>query len=88
MPAGKHKSRSLKRIFVRTPGSKTVVHYRKRQPGKAICGECHKVLPGTARGNPSDLGKLSKTQKRPERPFGGVLCTSCSRKKIIQEARK
>ena len=30
MPSGKHKSRTLRRVFVKTPGKKLVVHYRKR----------------------------------------------------------
>jgi ribosomal protein L34E len=28
------------------------------------------------------LSKLSKSQRRPERPFGGNLCSSCSRREL------
>jgi large subunit ribosomal protein L34e len=31
--------------------------------------------------------KMGISKKRPERPFGGYLCSECSRKQIKQEAR-
>lgn len=87
MPAGKHKSRSLRRVFKKTPGGKTVLHYIKRNVSKAHCGSCGRVLAGVARGRPAIVRNIPKTQKRPERPFGGVLCTTCSRRVAIEEAR-
>ncbi len=30
MPAGKHKSRTLRRVFVKTPSKGVVKHFRKR----------------------------------------------------------
>jgi len=30
---------------------------------------------------------MAKTKKRPERPYGGVLCTRCMRKTMIGKAR-
>jgi ribosomal protein L34E len=30
---------------------------------------------------------MPKTQKRPERPFGGMLCSACMRRKIITNNR-
>ena len=27
-----------------------------------------------------EIRKLAKTERRPERPFGGVLCSECMRK--------
>ena len=30
---------------------------------------------------------MSKTSKRPERPFGGVLCSSCMRVRVRYAAR-
>ena len=49
MPAGKHKSRTLRRVFVRTPGSNTVMHYRRRKPSKAECAHCKQPLAGVQR---------------------------------------
>ena len=88
MVSGKHKSRTMRKVFVRTPGSKTVVQYRRRNPAKAQCSSCGKQLAGVPRALPSRMRNMPKTSKRPQRPFGGVLCSSCSRKEIIKRARK
>ena len=87
MPTGKHKSRTFRRVFVKTPGAKTVLHYKRRKPNKAHCAKCKKVLPGVPRELPYKMRNMAKTKKRPERPFGGVLCSSCSREHIKQQAR-
>ena len=85
---GKFKSRKRFRlVYVKTPGGKTVVHYKKRKPGKAHCAECGAVLSGVAREKIYKMKRMGKTKKRPERPFGGQLCSKCMRKRIIEEAR-
>ena len=53
---------------------------RKRKPGKqakARCALCKTLLGGVPNRSHSDLAKLSKTHKRPERIYGGVLCSGC-----------
>ncbi len=82
MPAGKHKSRSLRRVFVKTPGSGTKVQYRKRKPSKKVCQDCGKALQGIPNLIQSKFKNLPLTKKRPQRPYGGNLCSSCMRKKI------
>jgi len=85
---GRFKSRRSKRmIFTKVPGGRTVVHFKKKKPGKAKCGGCGKILPGVPRERPYKMKNLSKTKKRPERPFGGNLCSQCMRKKIIAGVR-
>ncbi|MCP3681159.1 MAG: 50S ribosomal protein L34e [bacterium] len=86
MPSGKHKSRSMRRVFVRTPGSKNVLHYKPRKPKQASCASCGSKLAGVPR--KSLMKNIPKTAKRPTRPYGGVLCTKCTRKKIKEDARK
>jgi large subunit ribosomal protein L34e len=88
MVSGKHKSRTMRKVFVRTPGAKTVVHYRKRKPAKAQCAGCGKELAGVPRERPYKMKTMTKTSKRPQRPFGGVLCSPCSRKEIIKRSRQ
>ena len=86
---GRLKSRqSLRQIFVKTPGGKTVVHYKRKKPSKAHCAECGAVLSGVAREIPSKIKNISKTAKRPQRAYGGMLCSRCARKKIIMESRQ
>jgi large subunit ribosomal protein L34e len=81
MPRGNLKSRTYRRIHVRTTkGSKLV--YAKRKPSKAHCAMCNAILHGVASERPYIMGKLAKTEKRPERPFAGQLCSKCMRLKI------
>ena len=88
MPAGRHKSRSLRRVFVRTPGGRTVLHYRKRKPKNAKCSNCGIVLRGVPRERPFKMKKMAKSKKRPSRPYAGVLCGKCMRALIIEKARE
>lgn len=87
MPRKMFRSRTFRRVFVKTP-TKTVVHYRKRKPSKAKCANCGVVLAGVARERPRKMQNMPKTKKRPERPFGGVLCSKCARFEIIKRVRK
>ena len=87
MPRPNQRSRSLRRVSVKTPGGDTKLTYRKRKPSKASCAECEKPLAGVPRERPHKMTNMAKTKKRPERPFGGNLCSACSRKKIIAKAR-
>lgn len=64
---------------------KTVIQYKKAKKGKKKCAVCSKRLQGTATSEKER--KLSKTQKRPSRIFGGVLCANCT-VKMIEEAVK
>ena len=73
--------RRLKRIAVRTPGGRIAIHYRKEKTGKHVCAICGRPLHGVPHGKrPSQVRKLAKTEKRPERIFGGILCADCERK--------
>ncbi len=80
MPRPTYRSRSWRRVQVRTPGGKTVTHYERRKPKAARCAICGKPLNGVPRGRPVEIRKLSKTERRPERPYGGYICPSCLRK--------
>lgn len=87
MPAQPRKSKKLRRVFVRTPGGKLKIHYRESKPGKAKCAICKKPLHGLARKRPYKMKKMAKTKKRPSRLYGGMFCSACMRKKIIEKAR-
>ena len=81
------RSRSLKRSQKRVPGGRTVTHYRRKKPSIAKCSMCGKELKGVPRLRPSNLRKLPKSQRRPSRPYGGNLCSSCMRKLFREKAR-
>ena len=76
--------KSNRKVKVKTPGGRVVLRYRKKQSSRPSCADCGNVLAGVAHGCRSVLAKLSKSQKRPERPFGGKLCSRCSRRKIME----
>ena len=85
---GRYKARGAYRLVSRkTPGGRTVIQYKKRKPKNAKCGMCGAVLPGTPRERPHKMKNMAKTKKTPSRPYGGNLCSKCSRKKIIAEAK-
>lgn len=88
MVSGKHKSRSMRKVFTRIPSGKAKTSYKKRKPSAAKCAACGKVLQGTPRERPFRMKRMPKTAKRPQRPYGGVLCSACTRKEIIKKARK
>ena len=88
MPAPRYRSRTMRRVYTKTPGGRVVLHYKKRRPGKVVCASCGDILKGTASERPYKMRNMPKTKKRPERPFGGVLCSRCMRRKIIEKARK
>lgn len=88
MPAPRLRSRSLRRIFRKVPGNRISLQYRKKKPNASRCGNCGSVLKGIPREIPYKMRGMAKSKKRPERPFGGVLCSSCMRQKMIDKARQ
>ena len=88
MVGGKHKSRTMRRVFTKSPKKGSKLKFKKRKPSKAKCAGCGKLLPGVPRERPYKMKNMPKTAKRPQRPYGGVLCSSCTRKKIVAKARK
>jgi large subunit ribosomal protein L34e len=83
-----YRTRSWRRVIRRTPGGDVVIHFEKRKPKPARCARCGRPLGGVPRLRPSELRKLPKTAKRPERPYGGVLCGTCLAELIFEEIAK
>jgi large subunit ribosomal protein L34e len=81
MPRPSRRSRSLRRIHVRTAKGSRLV-YAKRKPSRAHCAVCGQVLHGVASERPYKMSKMPKTEKRPDRPYAGQLCSRCMRLKI------
>lgn len=76
------RSRSLRKLRVRTPGGRTAQRFKGRKNAVSKCAICKKPLAGMPKVTDATLSKLSKSQRRPERPFGGNLCSSCSRREL------
>ena len=63
------------------------MHYRRRKPAKVQCGNCGAALQGTPTATPRKLRAIPKSARRPERPYGGHLCSRCMRRTMITRAR-
>jgi len=85
MNEGSKKSTRVRRIIRKTPGARHVFHYEQKGPHKAVCAKCGVQLHGVASERGFIMRTLSKTEKRPSRPYGGVLCSSCTRE--LQKAK-
>lgn len=68
----------IRKVKVRV-ATRTVIRKVRKKPKIAKCAICKKPLHGVPREIPSKIRKLAKTEKRPERPYGGYLCSSCMR---------
>jgi large subunit ribosomal protein L34e len=77
--------RSNKRYRVKTPGGRTVTHFKNKKPVYATCKSCGAKL-NRFKLTVSELKKLPKTKKRPERPFP-ELCSRCMRKHFKERVR-
>lgn len=78
------RSASIKKTRVRAP-SGTVMRFRRKKPNYAQCGGCGAKMV-RKRLSPSGMAKLSKTEKRPERPLPH-LCSRCMREQIKMKVR-
>ncbi len=86
MTQSKTKSRTFARKQVKTiNGTKTV--YTRRKPKTGTCPVTGEKLKGVPRELPVSMRNLSKTEKRPQRPFGGVLSSKASRDELKRRAR-
>jgi large subunit ribosomal protein L34e len=88
MVAGKYRSKTLRKVFRKTPGGRVSLLYKKRKPQKGKCAKCGALLHGVARAIPTRMSNIPKSKKRPTRPFGGNLCSKCMRFNIKAKTRK
>ncbi len=69
------KDRRKKRIFRRVPSGEVRMAFKEEKKHVPRCAICKVELKGT-----SYSRKLSPSERRPERPFGGYLCHKCAEK--------
>jgi len=79
------RARTIKRVKIKTPGGKTVMHFKKKKHGYSVCSRCGAKL-NRPKLNPTQMKKLPKTKKRPERPFP-ELCSKCMRGYFKEKVR-
>ena len=84
MVAPRLRSRSLVKKKVKTPGGKRTIHYKKKASSFSKCGGCGRNLLGVPKKNHR---KLTLSQRKPNRPYGGSLCNRCTRALFKEKAR-
>jgi len=88
MPRPALRTRSLRRILKKIPGGAFVIHYTKRKASAAKCAICKKPLKGVASKRKTAMKKLPKNKRKASRPYGGNMCSKCSRKTIKETKLK
>ena len=81
------RSKKLRKVYTRTPSSKSKIVYKKRKPKSAKCALCKKTLQGVPRERPYKMRNTSKSKKTSKRIFGSYLCTKCTKREIIRRNR-
>ena len=71
----------------RTPTGKVKIVVERKKPKIAKCAICGSPLHGVPREIPSRMRKLPLSKKRPNRPFGGYLCSKCMREFFRERVR-
>ncbi len=69
------------------PSGRVVARFKRGKTRAAKCAKCGKPLHGMPRLHQADMRKLAKTEKRPERAFGGFYCSACTRELFREKAR-
>ncbi|MGB9728966.1 MAG: 50S ribosomal protein L34e [Thermoprotei archaeon] len=85
MPRPALRTHSKAKIKTRTPGGRTSLHIRPRKTKKARCSICGKPLHGTHVG--LEAKKMALSEKRPNRPYGGYICSTCLSNLISAKVR-
>jgi large subunit ribosomal protein L34e len=88
MPKPYQRTRSNKRrVLNLVSGSGQTTHYKRARAKAARCINCGRTLLGVPNKTLSELNRLSKSQKRPQRMFGGQLCHACLKESLKQAVR-
>ena len=82
MVAPKYRSRSMKRVAVKTPTGANTLHFKRKRGKRVACRIC-----GAQLGGVKNSRRVSKSEKIPSRIFAGELCAGCTSKLISLKAR-
>lgn len=68
---------------VRTPGGRLTIQYQKKKGKVPRCGDTGVPLQGIPALRPHKYSQLNKSKKRVTRAYGGKLCASAVRDRIV-----
>ncbi|MEM2024852.1 MAG: 50S ribosomal protein L34e [Desulfurococcaceae archaeon] len=87
MTARAYSPRGSRTALKRSPSGALSAHYEGEKPDRAKCAICGKELQGVPALGSSQINKLAKTEKRPERPYGGTTCHQCLKRGLKEASR-
>ncbi|MEM5879535.1 MAG: 50S ribosomal protein L34e [Candidatus Aenigmatarchaeota archaeon] len=79
---------STAKVKVKLPSGKVVIKEKWKKASPAKCAACGKPLQGIPRLRQQEMRKLKKSKRKPERPYGGYLCSECMREVFREKARR
>ncbi len=80
MPRPMYRSGSFRKVKRVTPKGRNVTHYLRRSAKKPHCAICGAELNGISE-------KGGKSRRTNSRIFGGVLCSKCTSRIIVEKSR-
>ncbi|MGY5864988.1 MAG: 50S ribosomal protein L34e [Candidatus Thorarchaeota archaeon] len=80
-------TRSRANRKVRTPGGRIVIHRQKFYKAEGTCAITGKKLNLSKHAKHNRRQTASKSAKRPNRPYGGVITSKALRRGLIKAAR-
>ncbi|MEM5766492.1 MAG: 50S ribosomal protein L34e [Candidatus Aenigmatarchaeota archaeon] len=79
---------STAKVKVKLPSGKIVIKKKWKKASLAKCAFCGRLLQGIPKLRQQEMRKLKKSKRRPERPYGGNLCSECMREVFREKVRK
>jgi large subunit ribosomal protein L34e len=76
------------KVKVRIPSGRVVVKKKWKKAALAKCAVCGKPLQAIPKLRQAEMRRLPKSKRKPERPYGGYLCSECMREVFREKARK
>ncbi len=86
MSQRKYNTDRFRKVHVKL-SSRNTVHYKQKKPNKQRCPYCNKLISGVVRVSSNKRSNIASSKKSSSRGFGGVLCSSCSRRIYKMRAR-
>ncbi|MFW9788976.1 MAG: 50S ribosomal protein L34e [Candidatus Thorarchaeota archaeon] len=80
-------TRSRANRMVRTPGGRTVIHRQKFYKTGGTCAVTGAKLQLSRKAKHGSRKGVSRSSKRPNRPYGGVVSSRALRRGIIKASR-
>lgn len=87
MPRPGMLTRSRANRRVKTPGGRIVVHRHKNYPAGGVCAISGDKLALSKKSKPGLRRTASRSRKRPNRPYGGMISPRTLRRELTRQVR-